>query len=149
MALTFLTLTNSVITRMNEVELTSSNFASARGVQIQCKNAVNEAIRHINQKEFAYPFNHATNSSTLVPGVVRYSIPTGTKYIDYNTARIKRNTALSSSGINLKKINYNEYIRSWVYMYPIKNDLFYQINFSDIYTDKCDELFSQIINDIK
>ncbi len=49
MALTFLTLTNSVITRMNEVELTSSNFTSARGVQIQCKNAVNESIRFINQ----------------------------------------------------------------------------------------------------
>jgi len=110
MALTYLELTNGILTRMNEVVLTAANFSDARGVQVQAQNAVNEAIRHINQKEFAYPFNHATNSSTLVPGVVRYSIPTGTKYIDYNTARIKRNTALSSSGINLKKINYNEYI---------------------------------------
>ena len=59
MALTFLTLTNSVITRMNEVELTSSNFTGARGVQIQCKNAVNESIRYINQREFGYSFNHA------------------------------------------------------------------------------------------
>ena len=57
MALTFLSLTNSVITRMNEVELTSSNFISARGVQIQCKNAVNESIRYINQREFGYSFN--------------------------------------------------------------------------------------------
>ena len=53
---------------MNEVELTSSNFTSARGVQIQCKNAVNEAIRYINQREFGYSFNHASNSSTLVAG---------------------------------------------------------------------------------
>tara|TARA_R110000764_G_scaffold219556_2_gene307268 strand:- start:71 stop:946 length:876 start_codon:yes stop_codon:yes gene_type:complete len=95
---------------MNEVELTSSNFTGSRGVQTQAKAAVNEAIRYINQKEFAYPFNHATNSSTLVPGVVRYSLPTDAKYIDYNTARIKRNTSLSSSGINLKNINYNDYI---------------------------------------
>ena len=70
MALTFLTLTNDVITRMNEVTLTSANFTDARGVQVQCKNAVNEAIRHINQKEFGYPFNHASNSSTLVPGTM-------------------------------------------------------------------------------
>jgi|TARA_R110000782_G_scaffold50219_1_gene109017 hypothetical protein len=110
MALTFLELTNEVLIRMNEVALTSSSFSDARGVQVQSQNAVNEAIRHINQKEFAYPFNHATNSSTLVPGVVRYTIPTGTKYIDYNTARIKRNIDVNSSGTNLTKLDYNEYI---------------------------------------
>ena len=110
MALTYLELTNDVLTRMNEVVLTSANFTDARGVQVQAKNAINEAIRHINQKEFAYPFNHASNSSTVVPGVVRYTIPTGTKYIDYNTARIKKNSDVSSSGVNLKKLNYNEYI---------------------------------------
>ena len=110
MALTFLTLTNEVLTRMNEVVLTSANFTDARGVQVQAKNAVNEAIRHINQKEFAYPFNHATNTSTLVPGIVRYTIPTDTKHIDYNTARIKKDDSINSAGINLRKLNYNEYI---------------------------------------
>jgi len=110
MALTFLELTNDVLTRMNEVVLTSANFTDARGIQVQSKNAINEAIRHINQKEFAYPFNHSTNTSTLVPGVVRYTIPSSTKYIDYNTARIKKNTDLSASGVNLKRLNYNEYI---------------------------------------
>jgi len=110
MALTYLELTNDVLTRMNEVVLTSANFTDARGVQVQAKNAINEAIRHINQKEFAYPFNHASNSSTVVPGVVRYAIPTGTKYIDYNTARIKKDTDVSASGVNLKRLNYNEYI---------------------------------------
>ena len=110
MALTYLELTNDVLTRMNEVVLTSANFTDARGIQVQAKNAINEAIRHINQKEFAYPFNHASNSSTVVPGVVRYTIPTDTKYIDYNTARIKKDTDVSASGVNLKRLNYNEYI---------------------------------------
>jgi len=110
MALTFLTLANDVITRMNEVSLTSATFADARGVQIQCKNAVNEAIRHINQKEFGYPFNHASNSSTLVPGTSRYTVPTSTKHIDYNTARIKKDADLNTSGGNLAKLDYNEYI---------------------------------------
>jgi len=110
MALTFLTLANDVITRMNEVTLTASNFSDARGVQVQCKNAVNEAIRHINQKEFGYPFNHASNNSVLVPGTSRYTVPASTKHIDYNTARIKRNTDLSTSGGNLAKLDYNEYI---------------------------------------
>ena len=110
MALTFLTLTNSVITRMNEVVLSSSSFSNARGIQIQCKNAVNEAIRYINQREFGYPFNHATETKTLTPCVVRYSVPTSTKYIDYNTARIKKNLNVNASGNNLSKLNYNEYI---------------------------------------
>ena len=110
MALTFLTLSNSVITRMNEVELTSSNFTSSRGVQTQCKNAVNESIRYINQREFGYSFNHESNSSTLVAGQTRYTVPTSTKSIDYSTARIKKDSDLNAAGNNLVTLNYNEYI---------------------------------------
>jgi len=112
MALTFLTLTNSNIIRMNEVVLTSSNFTDARGVQVQCKNAVNESIRYINQREFGYSFNHATNSSTLVAGQTRYTIPTSTKSIDYSTARIKKDDDLNTSGNSLTTMNYNEYIQN-------------------------------------
>ena len=107
---TFLILTNKALVRMNEVELTSSTFTNPRGIQTQCKNAINEAIRYMNQREFGYPFNHATNSSTLTAGVVRYSLPTSAKHIDYNTARIKKDTTLNSSGNNLTTLNYNEYI---------------------------------------
>ena len=101
MALTFLELTNDVIVRMNEVVLTSSDFSASRGIQTQCKNAVNDAIRYINQREFGYSFNHASNSSTLTPGVAKYSLPSSTKSVDYSTARIKRNTTLGSTGNNL------------------------------------------------
>jgi len=110
MALTFLSLANSVITRMNEVELTSTTFTNSRGVQTQCKNAVNESIRYINQREFGYSFNHASNSSTLVAGQCRYTVPTSTKSIDYSTARIKRDTDLNAIGNNLATLSYNEYI---------------------------------------
>jgi len=112
MALTFLILTNSVITRMNEVELTSANFTGSRGVQTQCKAAVNESIRYINQREFGYSFNHATNSSALVAGQSRYTIPANTKSIDYSTARIKKDEDLNASGNSLTTLNYNEYIQN-------------------------------------
>tara|TARA_R100000541_G_scaffold29915_1_gene39024 strand:+ start:63 stop:1001 length:939 start_codon:yes stop_codon:yes gene_type:complete len=111
MALTFLSLANDVITRMNEVALTSTDFTGARGVQVQCKNAVNESIRYINQREFGYSFNHATNSSTLTAGVTRYELPTSTKSVDYSTARIKKDVDLNASGNNLSTLNYNEYIQ--------------------------------------
>jgi len=70
MAETYLTLTNKVLARLNEVELTNSTITSARGKQKQAKTAINEAVRYINQREFNYPFNHATESKTLTAGVV-------------------------------------------------------------------------------
>ena len=114
MAETFLTLTNKVLVKLNEVELTSSNFSSARGVQVQAQNAVNEAIRYINQREFNYPFNHSTNTETLVPGTVRYSIPATAKSIDYNTFRIVKDSDNSIIGGNLNKLDYNEYINNFI-----------------------------------
>ena len=110
MAQTFLTLTNSVLARINEPQLTSSTFSSARGIQIQAQNSINEAIRYINQKEFSYPFNHATNTEVLVPGTVKYTLPTSTKHVDYNTARLVKNSTLGTSGTNLSTLSYNEYI---------------------------------------
>ena len=108
----FLSLTNSVLARLNEVQLTSSNFSNARGIQIQAQNAVNESIRYINQREFQYPFNHTTKTQTLSPGIVRYSIPTDAKHVDYNTARIVKNSTLGASGANLSIMQYNEYVNN-------------------------------------
>ena len=114
MAETFLTLTNRVLGRLNEVQLTSSSFATARGIQVQVKNAVNESVRYINQKEFQYPFNHSTKSETLVPGTVRYTIPTTAKTVDYNTFRLVKDSDLGSSGGRLYVLNYNDYINSYI-----------------------------------
>ena len=109
---TFLSLTNSVLARLNEVQLTSSNFSNARGIQIQAQNAVNESIRYVNQREFQYPFNHTTKSQTLSPGTVRYSIPTDAKHVDYNTARIVKDSDIGASGANLRILQYNEYVNN-------------------------------------
>ena len=114
MAETFLTHTNRVIARLNEVQLTSSNFTSARGVQVQAQIAVNEAVRYINQREFNYPFNHSTKSETLVPGTVRYTIPTDAKSVDYNTFRIVKDTDTNTAGGRLRKLDYNEYVNAYI-----------------------------------
>jgi len=111
---TYLSLTNSVLARLNEVQLTSANFSSARGIQVQAQNAVNETVRYINQREFNYPFNHATETKTLTAGVVRYSVPTSTKSIDYNTFRLVKDSDLGTSGGRLGILNYNDYINSYI-----------------------------------
>ena len=110
MAYNYLGLVNDVNRRLNEVELTSTNFASSIGEYAMVKDAINVAIRFINQHEFSYPFNSAVNSTTVTPGVTRYDIPTNTKLIDYKTARIKKDTDLSVSGNNLGTMTYYEYI---------------------------------------
>ena len=114
MAESFLTHTNRVIARLNEVALTSSNFSSARGIQVQCQNAVNEAIRYINQKEFQYPFNHATDTEVLTAGTFKYSVPATTKTVDYNTFRLVKDNDLGTSGGRLRILNYNDYLNSYI-----------------------------------
>jgi hypothetical protein len=114
MAESYLTLTNKVLARLNEVELTSVNFTSSRGIQTQTKSAINDAIRYINQREFNYPFNHATYSQTLTAGVVRYSIPSTAKSLDYDTFRIVKDSSLGSTGGRLKSVNYKEYVNSHI-----------------------------------
>ena len=110
MATTFLTFTNETLAKLNEVQLTSSDFSDARGVQIQVKNAVNQAIRYINQREFSWPFNAAVASQTLTAGVVSYSLPSNTKYVDYATFRIRKSETFGNAARHLAFLDYKEYI---------------------------------------
>jgi len=110
MANTFLTYTNEALAKLNEVQLTSTDFGDARGIQIQVKNAVNQAIRYINQREFGWPFNAAEASQTLTAGVVKYSLPSNTKHIDYATARIRKSETFGNSARHLLYLDYKEYI---------------------------------------
>jgi hypothetical protein len=114
MAYTYLDITNEVIARMNEVALTSSNFGSARGFQVQCKNAVNDAINYVNQREFGWPFTHSTQTQTLVAGQTRYTIPADSQSVDYDTFRISKDDTLGVSGITLRIIDYKEYTQKYI-----------------------------------
>ena len=110
MAYTYLDITNLVLARMNEVVLTSAGFTSSRGFQTQCKNAINDSINYINQREFGWPFNHDTQTTTLVPGTIRYSIPTTAKHVDYETFRITKDSDLGTAGGALSVLDYKEYL---------------------------------------
>ena len=110
MAYDYLGLTNDVLNRMNEVELTSATFTSARGFQIQCKNAVNDSINYINSREFGWPFTHSTATVTLVANQTRYTLPANTQSIDYETFRISKDAALGVAGTTLRVLDYKEYV---------------------------------------
>lgn len=114
MAYDFLGLVNEVNRRLNEVELTSANFATATGFYAHAKDAVNASIRYINQSEFEWPFNHSTNSVTLVAGTTRYAFPADAQSINFNTFRIQRNSSLGNDTVKLHVISYEEYLDKYV-----------------------------------
>lgn len=106
----YLELVNKVCRRYNEVELTSSNFASASGFYATVKDAVNNAIRDINQMHHQWPWNHTSYAETLVVGTNRYSFQSDTKVVDFDSFRIRKNTTYGNATVKLKKIDYEEYL---------------------------------------
>lgn len=110
MAYNYINLVNDVNRRLNEVELTDSNFSVTTGFYSFAKDSVNSSIRHINQEEFEWPWNHVEESEILVSGTARYSYPYDAKTVNMNTFRIKRNDALSVTTHKLKVLSYEEYL---------------------------------------
>lgn len=110
MAYNFLGLVNDVNTRLNEVHLTESSFATATGFYNQAKEAVNSSIRYINQSQYQWPFNHVEQEETLSTGVMRYGLPNDVKVVDYDSFRVVRNDTLGNDTIKLTKLSYEEYM---------------------------------------
>ena len=67
MATTYLDLTNEVLRELNEIPLTSANFASAVGLQKFVKDAVNKSIFDIANQEPQLPFFSAGVSGGTDP----------------------------------------------------------------------------------
>jgi hypothetical protein len=116
MAYNYLALVNEVQRRLNEVELSSANFDTAKGSHALSKDAVNSAVRHVNQEEFEWPWNHVEASEVLLADEARYSYPYDAKTINMNTFRIKRNVSLNVETIKLKILSYEEYLDKYADM---------------------------------
>ena len=110
MAYDYISLVNDINRRLNEVELTTSNFSTATGYYSFAKDAVNSAIRHVNQEEFEWPWNHVEETEVLVAGTARYGFPYDAKTINMNTFRIKRDDDLNVGTHKLKVLSYEEYL---------------------------------------
>ena len=110
MASTYLELVNKINALVNEVPLSSSNFATANGFYQTAKEAVNFAIRKINQEQFEWPFYHVLHTETLVTGQTRYNREADCKYIDYDTFRVPRDLTLNTQTVKLERIDYDEFV---------------------------------------
>lgn len=109
MALTFLDLTNRVLRRLNEVELSTSNFASAKGFHAQVKDAVNAAIKDIHNSEYEWPFNHEEAIIALTPGTASYGLPADQVKIDWESFFIDANPSFNSQPRSLRFIGLDKW----------------------------------------
>jgi len=114
MAYDYLGLVNDVNRRLNEVELTTTDFSTAKGEYGMIKDAVNASIRYINQHEYEWPYNHVTAEEKMTAGVVRYAFPTDAKTIDFDSFRIKRNATLGNDTKRVAILSYEEYLNKHV-----------------------------------
>ena len=111
---TFLTLTNLALSRINEVLLNSSTFASASGPQLVAQTAINAAIADINRRYQQWPFNYGrqtfnTVASTSASIQNEYTPAASVTVIKWNTFGIQRDDAATPPVVasTLTEIDYN------------------------------------------
>ena len=88
MATTYLTLTNRVLRELNETELTSSTFASSRGIQTAVKDFVNKGINDIYNEAAEIPLLYARTTQNLTTGDNEYDFPADFRKIDRDSFTI-------------------------------------------------------------
>lgn len=85
---TFLGLTNKLLRRLNAVELTETNFASAKGEPAMAKDAIIASVAEINTREFQWSWNKQTGSASASPGTQLFTFPNANAVPNWDTFRI-------------------------------------------------------------
>ena len=81
----YLQLTNAVLAELNEVQLTSSNFASSSGIQTTVKDIINKALRDVYSSELEWPWLHSDKTQVTYAGQKEYSLPTDFRSVDFES----------------------------------------------------------------
>ena len=102
---TYLVLSNRVLNALNEVEMTSANFSSSRGIQTSVKNFVNRALHDVYNELEELPSLHKETYHVTNAGQREYALPTANspvsgdlqwRKIDWDTIYLKPNELLTN-----------------------------------------------------
>ncbi len=96
MATTYLVLSNRVLRELNEVEMTSSNFSSSRGIQTAVKDFVNKSIHDIYNEGAELPLLHTSTTQATYPGDGEYSFPADMRRVDFESFFLKPNELITN-----------------------------------------------------
>ena len=107
---TFLSLTNELLRRLNEVQIDQADFANVKNVQELAKDAINSAIRQMLQYAQEWPFTLVTYEQTLVAGTNAYNFHDDYSKEDWDTFYIKQLTSENNTPKKLNLITYDQYL---------------------------------------
>jgi hypothetical protein len=110
---TFISLTNLVLRRINEVTIDETEFLSAKNIQALAKDAVNIAIREILHDAQEWPFTLETEVQTCTVGTGVYSLPADASNVDWDSFYLKKLTATNNVPTKLEPISYTNYLLSY------------------------------------
>ena len=96
MSTTYLVLSNRVLRELNEVEMTSSNFSSSRGIQTAVKDFVNKSIHDIYNEGAELPLLHTSTTQATFPGDGEYAFPTDMRRVDFESFFLKPNELITN-----------------------------------------------------
>ena len=96
MSTTYLVLSNRVLRELNEVEMTSSNFSSSRGIQTAVKDFVNKSIHDIYNEGAELPLLHTSTTQATYPGDGEYSFPADMRRVDFESFFLKPNELITN-----------------------------------------------------
>lgn len=108
---TYIDLTNRLLRRLNEVVISESDFASARGVQAMAKDVINSAIQEITYAENKWPFNAATATQILTINDNSYDWPVNLTLVDWDSFLINPDDTLAINGHPLEFVSRDWYIK--------------------------------------
>lgn len=110
---TYMELTNRLLRRVNDVELTESAFPSARGIQATAKDCVLDTIRELNSSRIDWPFNAVEHSQSLVIGVEEYAWPIDFTAADWESFQIQKDDTLNINHKQLQPISREEWYHNY------------------------------------
>ena len=112
---TYISLTNELLRRLNEVPLDSGGdgFDSVRNVQALAKDAINNSIRSILQDGQEWPFLKTTYVHPLSVGTHQYSFPSDMSTVDWETFYLKKLASAENQPRKLSTISFEQYTASF------------------------------------
>ena len=102
---TYLILSNRVLNSLNEIEMTSANFSSSRGIQTAIKNFINRGLHDVYNELEELPSLHKETYHVTNAGQREYALPTADspvsgdlqwRKIDWDTIYLKPNELVTN-----------------------------------------------------
>lgn len=110
---TYMELTNRLLRRVNDVEITETDFPSVRGIQALAKDCILDTVREINSSRIDWPFNAVEHTQSLVIGTEEYAWPVDFTSADWESFQVQQDDVLNIKHKQLQPISREEWYHNY------------------------------------